>query len=34
MRERVAVLGGEMYAGPSAGGFTVRVRLPLQGTRT
>jgi signal transduction histidine kinase len=33
MRERVAVLGGEMYAGPSAGGFTVRVRLPLQGTR-
>jgi signal transduction histidine kinase len=33
MRERVAVLGGEIYAGPTIDGFTVRVRLPLQGSR-
>jgi signal transduction histidine kinase len=33
MRERVAVLGGEIDAGPTVNGFTVRVRLPLQGSR-
>ena len=33
MRERVAVLGGEIYAGPTIDGFSVRVRLPMQGTR-
>jgi signal transduction histidine kinase len=29
MRERVASLGGELYAGNAAGGFVVRVRLPV-----
>ncbi len=32
MRERVAMLGGELDAGPDpAGGFVVAVRIPLQG---
>jgi signal transduction histidine kinase len=33
MRERVAVLGGEIDAGPAPGGFAVHVRLPAQATR-
>jgi len=34
MRERVAVLGGELYAGPRPdGGFRVQARLPLDGAR-
>ncbi len=30
MRERVTSLGGELYAGSAAGGFVVRVRLPVE----
>jgi signal transduction histidine kinase len=34
MRERVAALGGELYAGPRpGGGFRVRAQLPLKGAR-
>ncbi len=34
MRERVALFGGELTAGPGAtGGFTVRARLPFEGAR-
>jgi signal transduction histidine kinase len=34
MRERVAALGGQLYAGPRpGGGFQVRARLPLNGAR-
>jgi len=34
MRERVAALGGELYAGPRpGGGFRVQARLPVNGTR-
>jgi signal transduction histidine kinase len=34
MRERVDALGGSLRAGPrDAGGFSVRVTLPLPGTR-
>ncbi len=29
MRERVRVTGGELHAGPSAGGFVVTARLPI-----
>ena len=32
MRERAAVLGGELQAGPrSGGGFAVRASIPLDG---
>jgi signal transduction histidine kinase len=32
MRERVALFGGELSAGPTAtGGWRVRARLPLSG---
>ena len=34
MRERVAVLGGQMEVDPSDNAFAVRVRLPVQGLRT
>jgi signal transduction histidine kinase len=35
MRERVALYGGSLRAGPDdAGGFTVHARLPLEGDRT
>jgi hypothetical protein len=30
MRERAAVLGGEVQAGPTARGFRVHARLPLE----
>jgi signal transduction histidine kinase len=30
MRERVELYGGELYAGPEAGGFAVRASLPLE----
>ncbi|HEX3924032.1 MAG TPA: sensor histidine kinase [Streptosporangiaceae bacterium] len=30
MRERVAMFGGELEAGPHAGGFRVRARLPIE----
>ncbi|MDA0181635.1 sensor histidine kinase [Solirubrobacter phytolaccae] len=30
MRERVAIVGGSLTAGPSAGGWSVRASLPLQ----
>ncbi len=34
MRERVALYGGELEAGPrTEGGFAVRARLPFEGTR-
>jgi signal transduction histidine kinase len=34
MRERVTALGGELYTGPRpGGGFRIRARLPLSGTR-
>ncbi len=29
MRERVALFGGELQAGPEGAGFAVRVQLPL-----
>jgi hypothetical protein len=32
MRERVGVYGGELYAGPRAGGgFEVLARVPIEG---
>jgi signal transduction histidine kinase len=35
MRERVAVLGGEITIGPQpTGGFAVRVRLPIRGSKS
>ena len=34
MQERVAALGGELYAGPRpGGGFRVCARLPVNGTQ-
>jgi signal transduction histidine kinase len=30
MRERAALYGGELDAGPAAGGFRVRARLPIE----
>ena len=34
MRERVALVGGELEAGPRAGGgWSVRATLPLEGAR-
>jgi signal transduction histidine kinase len=32
MRERVALLGGRLHAGPSGGGFAVHAELPADGT--
>jgi signal transduction histidine kinase len=34
MRERAALYGGELEAGPSATGFRVRARLPLASSAT
>jgi signal transduction histidine kinase len=33
MRERVALYGGKIDAGPRDGGFAVTVRLPLESDR-
>jgi signal transduction histidine kinase len=33
MRERVALVGGELEAGPRDGGWSVRATLPLEGSR-